>query len=100
MNTYRNVQRPQQGGFKRKTAYKRPNRPQQNTYKPQPEIFTNFCQSKCASIDDNTKKTLYTQITQQYQFEHKPVLKLGNQMPHKEYLVTIIRKINIILCYF
>jgi len=92
MNAYKNIQRPQQGGYKRKTAYKRPNRPRQNTYKPQPETFTNFCQSKCVSIDDNTKRILYNQITQQYQFEHKPTLKLGNQMPHKEYLVTINKK--------
>lgn len=89
MNAYKNYNR-QQGGYKR--SNRNNNRQPQKIFKPHQETFTNFCQNKCVSIDDNIKRILYNQITQQYQFEHKPVLKLENQMPHPEYLVTINKK--------
>jgi len=95
MNAYKNYQRPQKSYNRKSNGFKRPlrnnNRNQQKNYKPMKETFSSFCQKKFVSIDENTKRQLYQQITQRYQFEHKPTIKL-EQIPHPEYLITINKK--------
>lgn len=97
MNYYKN--RPK---FAQKQQYRRPQRPQQSTYKKpntynpqqnkiQDDKFNAFCSKKSIELNEFERRELFSQLTTRFQFQHKQVLPYQG-LNHSHYLITINNK--------